>query len=250
MKRITSSPPGSPSADDCSPNHRHGRSAPRPQFAIPAPPAMSTPSNCPTAKFRPPTPTATSSSAPPIPPAPEMTEHAGVPRGKVIEFTMSSADSKIYPGIARDADTFGTADPNDPAKLIVTTEPPRPLHAPGRRLRPHAIRRRRDRRRSSSAADGPDPLLFTRSTISIAAGPRPGDGRHLHRQRQRRRPGQPARAGVRHDVGPLRRIRRDRSPAAGRSEMQREANQGSQRPARRWAAAPARQRADHGVVPP
>ena len=37
---------------------------------------------------------------------------------------MSSADSKIYPGIARDPGTFGTPDPNDPAKLIVTTSHP------------------------------------------------------------------------------------------------------------------------------
>ena len=37
---------------------------------------------------------------------------------------MSSADSKIYPGIVRDAGTFGTADPNDPTKIIVTTSHP------------------------------------------------------------------------------------------------------------------------------
>jgi iron(III)-enterobactin esterase len=41
--------------------------------------------------------------------------------GSVVEFTMSSADSKLYPGIARDPDTFGTPDPSDPAKLVVTT---------------------------------------------------------------------------------------------------------------------------------
>ena len=40
-----------------------------------------------------------------------------MPQGKVIEFTMSSEDSKIYPGIAREEGTFGTPDPNDPAKL-------------------------------------------------------------------------------------------------------------------------------------
>ncbi len=39
-------------------------------------------------------------------PAPEMTVHEGVPQGTVYEFTMSSADSKIYPGIARDANTI------------------------------------------------------------------------------------------------------------------------------------------------
>jgi iron(III)-enterobactin esterase len=54
-------------------------------------------------------------------PAPELSVHEGVPQGTVSEFTMSSADSRIYSGIARDAGTFGTPDPNDPAKLIVTT---------------------------------------------------------------------------------------------------------------------------------
>jgi len=58
------------------------------------------------------------------PPAPESTVHDGVPQGTVIEFTMSSADSKIYPGIAREPGTFGTPDPADPAKLIVTTSHP------------------------------------------------------------------------------------------------------------------------------
>src|SRR3954451_7158338 len=38
-------------------------------------------------------------------PAPEMTAQEGVPQGTVTIFTMSSADSKIYPGIARDAGT-------------------------------------------------------------------------------------------------------------------------------------------------
>ena len=47
-------------------------------------------------------------------------------QGTVYEFTMSSADSKIYPGIAREPNTFGTPDPADPAKLIVTTSHPAP----------------------------------------------------------------------------------------------------------------------------
>ncbi len=59
-------------------------------------------------------------------PAPEMSVHEGVPQGAVYEFTMNSADSKIYPGIARDAQTFGTPDPSDPAKLVVTTSHPAP----------------------------------------------------------------------------------------------------------------------------
>src|SRR5712691_2276649 len=51
-------------------------------------------------------------------PAPEMTVKEGVPQGTVYVFTMESADSKIYPGIAREANTFARPDPADPAKLI------------------------------------------------------------------------------------------------------------------------------------
>jgi predicted alpha/beta superfamily hydrolase len=58
--------------------------------------------------------------------APEAAEHDGVPRGKVYEFTMNSADSKFYPGIARDKGTFGTPDPDNPAKLVLTTSHPAP----------------------------------------------------------------------------------------------------------------------------
>ncbi len=57
-------------------------------------------------------------------PAAEMTVHEGVSQGTVVRFTMSSTESKIYPGIARDANTFGTPDPAAPGKLIVTTSHP------------------------------------------------------------------------------------------------------------------------------
>src|SRR5216684_8887052 len=59
-------------------------------------------------------------------PAPEMTVQEGVPQGAVYTFTMESADSKIYPGIAREPNTFGTGDPNDSAKMVVTTSHPAP----------------------------------------------------------------------------------------------------------------------------
>ena len=89
-----------------------------------------------------------------------MTVQDGVPQGTVYNFTMSSADSKIYPGIARDAGTFGTPDPTDPAKLIVTTSHPAPYtrkvavyvpkqYVPGTAA-PFIV-----------GADGPDQLLFT-----------------------------------------------------------------------------------------
>jgi iron(III)-enterobactin esterase len=58
--------------------------------------------------------------------APEMRVRADVPRGTVYTLTMSSADSRIYPGIARDSGTFGTPDSNDPTALVVTTSRPRP----------------------------------------------------------------------------------------------------------------------------
>lgn len=60
------------------------------------------------------------------PRAPEMVVQEGVPQGKVFNVTMNSSESKIYPGIAREPNTFGTPDPNNPAKLIVTTSHPAP----------------------------------------------------------------------------------------------------------------------------
>jgi len=81
-------------------------------------------------------------------------------RGKVIEFTMTSAESKFYPGIAREPGTFGTPDPNDPAKLVVTTSHPAPWTRKVAVYVPDAY--------VSGAvapfivgADGPDKMLFT-----------------------------------------------------------------------------------------
>ena len=93
-------------------------------------------------------------------PAPELAAQEGVPQGTVVEFTMSSADCKIYPGIARDAGTFGTPDPSDPTKLLVTTSHPAPYtrhvavyvpkqYVPGTAA-PFIV-----------GADGPDKALFT-----------------------------------------------------------------------------------------
>ncbi|HEX4167108.1 MAG TPA: alpha/beta hydrolase-fold protein [Bryobacteraceae bacterium] len=93
-------------------------------------------------------------------PAPEMTAHEGEPQGTVFTFTMESKDSKIYPGIAREANTHGTADPSDPAKMVITTSHPAPYtrqvavyvpkqYVPGTAA-PFIV-----------GADGPDRLLFT-----------------------------------------------------------------------------------------
>jgi enterochelin esterase family protein len=83
-----------------------------------------------------------------------------VPHGTIIDFAMSSAESRIYPGIARDTGTFGTPDPANPAKLIVTTSRPAPYtrrvavyvpkqYVPGTAA-PFIV-----------GADGPDQMLFT-----------------------------------------------------------------------------------------
>src|SRR5277367_2789174 len=93
-------------------------------------------------------------------PAPEMTVQEGVPRGTVFTFTMESSASKMYPGIAREANTFGKPDPADPAKLVVTTSHTAPYtrrvtlyvpkqYVPGTAA-PFLI-----------GADGPDQALFT-----------------------------------------------------------------------------------------
>ncbi len=93
-------------------------------------------------------------------PAPEMTAQDGVPQGEILTFTMESADSKLYPGIAREANTYGTADPTDPAKMVVATSHPAPdsrrltvyvpkQYVPGT-VAPFIV-----------GADGPDRQLFT-----------------------------------------------------------------------------------------
>ena len=93
-------------------------------------------------------------------PAPEMTLPEGVLQGTIYNFTMPSSESKIYPGIARDPGTFGTPDPNDPAKLVVTTSHPAPY------TRKIAVYVPKQYVAGTEApfivgADGPDQLLFT-----------------------------------------------------------------------------------------
>jgi enterochelin esterase-like enzyme len=93
------------------------------------------------------------------PPAPEMTEQPGVPKGVVHTFEMPSSESKIYPGIGRTPGTRATIDPSNPARRIVSTQPmpytrrvavyvPQ-QYVPGT-VAPFIV-----------GADGPDQLLFT-----------------------------------------------------------------------------------------
>lgn len=91
--------------------------------------------------------------------ASEMAEQTGVPKGAIYEFTMNSADSRIYPGIARDGGTFGTPDPANPGKLVVTTSHPAPY------VRKVSVYVPRQYVPGTAApfiigADGPDKALF------------------------------------------------------------------------------------------
>ena len=100
-------------------------------------------------------------------PAVELSPGEAVPRGAVYNFTMESKDSKLYPGIAREAGTFGTPDPNDPAKLVVTTSHPAAY------TRKVAVYVPSQYKQGTIApfivgADGPDPLLFTALDSLIA----------------------------------------------------------------------------------
>lgn len=102
------------------------------------------------------------------PPAAGMTPAASVTRGTVSTFTVESSASKLYPGIARDPGTFGTPDPTNPAKLIVSTSHPAPytrrvtVYLPAQRdpaaVLPFIV-----------GADGPDADLFTALDSLIAA---------------------------------------------------------------------------------
>lgn len=103
------------------------------------------------------------------PAAPEMTVQDGVPQGEVINFTMASADSRIYPGIAREpAQPLGIPDPNNPAKIDVPASHAAPYtrrvavyvpkqYVPGT-VAPFIV-----------GADGPDKSLFTALDNLIAA---------------------------------------------------------------------------------
>lgn len=93
---------------------------------------------------------------------------AGAPQGRIVVFTMTSAESAAYPGIAREAGTFGTVDPAHPERLVVTTSHAAPWtrqvevyvpagYVPGTPA-PFLV-----------GADGPDRGLFTALDGLIAA---------------------------------------------------------------------------------
>jgi enterochelin esterase-like enzyme len=136
------------------------RVRPTPPTRDPHTPGYVTATDLPDGQLPPPTSDGNFIIGPTHDPAPDMTVHEGVPQGEVFELTMNSADSKFYPGIAREPNTFGTSDPSNPAKLILTTSHPAPYtrrvtvyvpkqYVPGTAA-PFIV-----------GADGPDRPLFT-----------------------------------------------------------------------------------------
>ncbi len=80
--------------------------------------------------------------------------------GTLVAFTMNSADSKIFPGIAREPGVWGVPDPSNPAKLNLTGTHPSPY------TRKVAVYVPRQYVAGSTApfivgTDGPDGLLFS-----------------------------------------------------------------------------------------
>jgi len=102
------------------------------------------------------------------PAAAEMSARAGGLRGRVVEFTMRSEESRVYPGIMRAEGTAVGADPDDPLKPMVTSHAAPyvrrvavyvpPGYAAGKEM-PFIV-----------GADGPDMGLFTALDNLIAEG--------------------------------------------------------------------------------
>ena len=134
-------------------------------------------------------------------PAPERQVIAGVPKGKVVQFTIDSKDTQLLsPGIARKV--FGKVDPNNPKTLIVDT---------------HEIDYKRQitvyipgaaRSWQTCAADGHARWPQGQTEDAGAANfgqldspkTRATDGVDHDRQRRRRCAGASAWKGIRHDV--------------------------------------------------
>ena len=99
-------------------------------------------------------------------PAPEVRAPEGKQGGTVHRFRMSSAESKIYPGIVREGEL--TKDPKDPSQLIVHSKP-----APYTRQVAVYVPRQYSPGTAAPfivGADGPDPMLFTALDSLIARG--------------------------------------------------------------------------------
>ena len=120
------------------------------------------------------------------PASPEMTAQESVPHGTIYNFTMESADSKFYPGVARDANPPGQAGPPPGGGPRVVSNHPAPY------TRKVAVYVPKQYVAGTAApfivgADGPDPGLFVALDnliaqhrvpvmIAVAIGNGSGDG--------------------------------------------------------------------------
>ena len=141
------------------------------------------------------------------------------------------------------------ARPHRPRQADRHHQPPRSLHPPGGGVCPQTIRPRHGRavhRRGGRTR----PRVVHGPGQSDRPAPGAGDDCHLHRQRQRRRPGKRARPGIRHHVRPVRGVRREGSAASGGEAIQRETDQRSRRPGDDGRQFRRLVRLDHGVVSP
>ena len=163
---------------------------------------------------------------------------------------MSSADSKIYPGIARDQGTFGTPDPERSRQADRHDQPSGAVHAQGRRLRSEAVRRPAPPAPFIVGADGPDTLLFTvldnliaqkRVPVMIAISIGNGSGDAQGSQR-----------GLEYDTmsGRYAEFVETEVLPLVEKEVQREADQGSEGPRDDGRQLRRIGGADHGVVSP
>ena len=118
------------------------RNARRRRRAIRTLRGMSRRRSCPTERSRRRMRTGTSSSGPlTSAPADEGVRGSTIPKGTVIEFTMNSSDSKIYPGIARDAEYIRNGGSCRPREAGRDHKPSCSVHAQGDGLRSEAVRR-------------------------------------------------------------------------------------------------------------
>jgi iron(III)-enterobactin esterase len=151
--------------------------APAPPTRDPHTPGYVHATELPDARVPPPTADGNFILGPTHPPAPQLAALAANPpakgtvpqfaHGSIVTFTMNSADSKIYPGIARIPDVRGTADPSDPAKMIVPNSQPAPW------TRTVAVYVPKSYKPGTVApfivgADGPDWMLFAALDALIA----------------------------------------------------------------------------------
>ena len=149
-------------------------------------------------------------------PAAETIVHEGVPQGTVYEFTMSRRTAKSIPASRVSAGRW--ARPTRPIRQSSSS----PTSHPAAYTRHMAVYVPKQYVPGTVApfivgADGAGPAAVYSARQPDCRRPRAGDDCDLHRERQRGCAGKRARAGIRHDVRPVRGVCRERNIAACRN---------------------------------